>query len=139
MIRPLAIALSLAPFLAPAALHAQDWALGGMDPVSYGADGAAIPGRNDIVTMWRGKTWHFVSEQNRAQFEANPRAYTPALGGYCVIALSEGRSEPGNPRFFAIVGKKTYFLRSEAARARFIADPAPFIQLANTSWARLHR
>lgn len=136
MIRPVALALILT-FPALTAL-AQDWALDGMDPVSYARDGAAVPGRSDIVTMWRGKAWHFATEHNRNMFEADPKAYAPGLGGFCVVALSEGRSEPGNPRFFAVIGQRTYLMRSERARARFMADPQQVLARAKATWKRLH-
>lgn len=78
-----------------------------------------------------------MSEQNRNLFEANPRAYAPALGGLCVVALSEGRSEPGNPRYFAVVDQKTYLLRSRKAKERFLADPQHILEQAKAVWARL--
>ncbi|MTH65417.1 YHS domain-containing (seleno)protein [Paracoccus shanxieyensis] len=124
--------------LTACAAMAQDWALDGMDPVSYTQDGAAVPGRTDLVTMWRGEAWHFATEQNRNQFEANPKAYAPGLGGLCVVALSEGRSEPGNPRFFAVIGQRTYLLRSEQARERLLADPQGVLMRAKAVWAKLH-
>ncbi|WP_347266435.1 YHS domain-containing (seleno)protein [Paracoccus sp. (in: a-proteobacteria)] len=119
------------------AAQAQGWALEGMDPVSYAAENAAVPGRSDLVTVWRGEAWHFASEANRNQFEANPGAYLPGLGGLCVLALSEGRSEPGNPRHFVIIDHRTYFLRSEKARQRLLADPQGYLARAEAAWTRL--
>lgn len=133
-----AILTSLALLLAAPAAMAQDWALDGMDPVSYGTENAAVPGRSDLVTLWRGKAWHFASEQNRSLFEANPKAYDPGLGGLCVVALSEGRSEPGNPRFFVVIGQRTYLVRSEKARERLVADPRHLLMQAKAVWTRLN-
>ncbi|MTH33591.1 hypothetical protein GL279_03170 [Paracoccus limosus] len=136
MIRPAALLFAL---LLPAhAALAQDWALDGIDPVGYSREGAAVPGRPDLVTMWRGKAWHFASEENRADFEANPKVFAPALGGLCVVALSEGRSEPGNPRYFAVIDQRTYLLRSESARQRLMADPQQILARAKTVWAKMH-
>lgn len=118
--------------------YAQNWALNGMDPVAYGLMDAAVPGRNDIVTLWHGKAWHFANEENRATFEANPRAYAPGLGGLCVVALSEGRSEPGNPRYFVVIGQRTYLLRSEIARQRILANPQTILMRAKAAWTRLN-
>ncbi|RCW83327.1 YHS domain-containing (seleno)protein [Paracoccus lutimaris] len=136
MIRALLAALALV-LSAPLA-QAQDWALDGMDPVSYRSDGAAIPGRPDLVTFWRGKAWHFASEQNRSTFEANPKAYAPGLGGLCVVALSEGRSEPGNPRHFIVIDGRTYLLRSEQAHRRIVADPRGILTRARAVWTRMN-
>lgn len=63
--------------LCPLAAVAQDWALEGYDPVGYVAQGRPVPGRSDIATMWKGKIWHFASEDNRARFEADPQGYAP--------------------------------------------------------------
>lgn len=117
---------------------AQDWALQGIDPVAYAADGAAVPGRSDIVTLWRGEVWHFASEANRNEFEANPRAYAPGLDGLCVVALSEGRREPGNPRYFLVIGQRTYFLRSERAREALRNDPRKILMEAKAHWAQMN-
>lgn len=136
MIRTI-LATLLLSLTAPLA-HAQDWALGGMDPVSYGVDNAAVPGRRDLVTLWQGQAWHFASEDNRSTFESNPRAYAPGLNGLCVVALSEGRPEPGNPRYFVVIGKRTYFMRSEAARQKFLADPQRVLRSAEARWASTH-
>ncbi|HWL58476.1 MAG TPA: YHS domain-containing (seleno)protein [Paracoccus sp. (in: a-proteobacteria)] len=136
MIRLAALLVSLS--MPASGAMAQDWALDGMDPVSYGRDNAAVPGRSDIVTLWRGKSWHFANEDNRTLFEANPRAFAPGLNGLCVVALSEGRSEPGNPRHFVIIGHRTYLLRSEAARRRLLADPQHVLMQAKAVWARLN-
>ncbi|UXU74794.1 MULTISPECIES: YHS domain-containing (seleno)protein [unclassified Paracoccus (in: a-proteobacteria)] len=137
MIRPILPCLILC-LSAPAAL-AQNWALDGMDPVSYGTDNAAVPGRSDLVTVWRGEAWHFATEHNRNLFEANPKAYAPGLDGLCVVALSEGRSEPGNPRYFVVIGQRTYLVRSEQARKRLLADPQGILMQAKQMWMRLHQ
>src|SRR5690606_6525044 len=136
MIRPILASLFL--FLPANATMAEDWALDGMDPVSYGMENAAVPGRNDLVTVWRGQAWHFASEHNRNLFEANPKAYAPGLGGLCVVALSEGRSEPGNPRYFVVIGQRTYLVRSERARERLLADPQGILMRAKAVWVRLN-
>jgi len=136
MIRPILASLLLA--LPALESRAQNWALDGMDPVSYGAENAAVPGRTDLVTVWRGQAWHFASEHNRNLFEANPKAYAPGLGGLCVVALSEGRSEPGNPRYFVVIGQRTYLVRSPQARERLLADPRHVLMRAKAVWARMH-
>lgn len=118
---------------------AQDWALGGMDATAYHDDGRAIPGHADVVTQWHGKTWHFASEENRAEFEADPTAYAPAFDGLCAMSLSEGRIERGNPHYFVIYKDKLYLLRSEAARAQFIAGPAEVLALAKGNYKKMRR
>lgn len=124
------------PSALPAA--AQNWALGGHDPVGSTQAGQAVPGRSDISTMWKGQLWHFASEENRARFEADPRAFLPGFGGLCPVALSEGRQEQGDPRHFAVVGGTLYLLRSGAAEQRFRSAPAEVLNSARAVWARMN-
>ncbi|MCG6111457.1 MAG: hypothetical protein MEQ74_04620 [Paracoccus sp.] len=130
-----ALALSLLLTLVPALpAAAQDWAVGGFDPVGYTQAGRALPGRSDIATMWRGQLWHFSSEENRARFEADPRSYAPALGGMCPVSVVEGRPQPGDPRHFALVGGRLYLLESGAAERRLMQDPSGITQAARQMW-----
>ncbi|MFN4061201.1 MAG: YHS domain-containing (seleno)protein [Paracoccus hibiscisoli] len=130
-----ALALSLLLTLVPALpAAAQDWAVGGFDPVGYAQAGRALPGRSDIATMWRGQLWHFSSEENRARFEADPRSYAPALGGMCPVSVVEGRPQPGDPRHFALVGGRLYLLESGAAERRLMQDPSGITQAARQIW-----
>jgi len=101
---------------------AQDWALGGFDPVGYANSGRAVPGRSDIATMWRGKLWHFASEENRARFESDPRSFMPDFDGICPVSLSQGRPQRGDPRYFAVVKGHLYLLESGAAERAFLQN-----------------
>ena len=124
--------LALAP-----ATAAADWALDGYDPVALRREGRAVAGASTIYTHWRGKVWHFATEENRASFEANPRRYSPGFDGLCPIALVEGRPNPGDPHFVVIIGERVYLTRSEAARNRLLADPRGVLMAAKASWLRL--
>lgn len=128
--------LALFAFLAPMSpVLAQDWALGGFDPVGYQAEGRAIPGRNDISTVWKGMVWHFASVENRAMFEADPRSYAPGLNGFCPVAMSDGQSLPGDPRHFVIIGQRVYLLGSDDNQRRFMQDPRAILMEARKVWA----
>lgn len=136
MMKPLLLALLLliSPAL-PAA--AQDWALDGYDAVGYAQQGRAIPGRSDIVTLWKGKLWHFANEDNRARFEANPRSFAPGFGGLCPVALAEGRKVAGDPRHFVIIGNRLYLLRNDADEREMMDAPRRVLMKAKQIWASL--
>ena len=121
----------------PLPASAGDWALGGFDPVAYVTQERAVPGRGDIVTTWRGREYHFESEANRALFEANPRAYTPGFDGLCVVALTEGRSEPGDPRQFVIIGQRVYFVGTERRRDELLSHPRDMLMQAKGMFLKL--
>ena len=121
----------------PLSAFAGDWALGGFDPVAYVTQERAVPGRGDIVTTWRGREYHFASEGNRALFEANPRAYTPGFDGLCVVALTEGRSEPGDPRQFVTIGQRVYFVGTEGRRRELLSHPRDMLMQAKGMFLKL--
>ena len=121
----------------PLSAFAGDWALGGFDPVAYVTQERAVPGRGDIVTTWRGREYHFSSEANRALFEANPRAYTPGVDGRCVVALTEGRSEPGDPRQFVTIGQRVYFVGTEGRRRELLSHPRDMLMQAKGMFLKL--
>ncbi|WBU55952.1 YHS domain-containing (seleno)protein [Paracoccus sediminicola] len=121
----------------PSASLAQKWALGGYDPVAYVTRDQAVPGRGDISTKWRGKDYHFASNENRALFESNPRAYTPGFDGLCVVALAEGRAEPGDPRQFVTIGQRVYLTGSSARKRELLERPRKILMEAKGMWVKL--
>ncbi|WP_245727263.1 YHS domain-containing (seleno)protein [Paracoccus isoporae] len=133
-LKSFAIALAV---LLPIPAAAQGWALDGFDPVAYVTRDAAVPGRGDISTSWRGKEYHFASEDNRALFEANPRAYVPGFDGLCVVGLAEGRSEAGDPRQFVIIGQRVYLTASADRKQRLLAEPRGLLMKAKNMWVKL--
>ena len=132
---PKLIPLALTGILLAGPAFSQNWALGGHDPVGTVQAGQAVPGRSDIATMWKGELWHFASEENRARFEADPRAFAPALDGLCPVALSEGRRERGDPRHFAVIGGDLYLLGSASAERRLREAPVEIIARARAAWS----
>lgn len=132
--RHLAAAALLALLLAPVGARAQSWAVDGYDPVALREQGQLAAGSARIMTRWQGKVWHFVSEDNRAAFEANPREYAPGFDGICPVTLEEGRPAQGDPRQFVIIGERVYFTRSEQARAQLLADPRGVLMGAKQRW-----
>jgi len=82
-------------------------ALGGYDVVSYFNDGPQV-GSDSITTRYEGVTFRFVSEENKAQFEANPAQFLPQYGGFCATAMSEGMQVPVNPETYLIEDGKLY-------------------------------
>ncbi|AXC48392.1 hypothetical protein DRW48_00550 [Paracoccus suum] len=136
MLKPAILATLIAGLLPSLALAAS-WALGGMDAVAYRTQNAAVPGQATIATRWGGQEWHFSSEDHRALFEANPRAYAPGFDGHCPVSLAEGQLREGNPRYFAIVGQRLYFFRSNEARGQFAADPRRWLMEAKAAFVKL--
>ncbi|MEX0301613.1 MAG: YHS domain-containing (seleno)protein [Leisingera sp.] len=109
-------------------------AIGGYDPVAFFVDGVAEEGRRTYAVMWKGVVWRFASAGNQARFEANPRAYAPAFGGYCAYAMSQGLMHDGNPQIWAIVDGELFLLNNHRVHRLWQADTVQMIADGHTHW-----
>jgi hypothetical protein len=132
-------AVALPPVLGATELFHSDPASGlalrGYDPVSYFLPEGPRPGKPEHEFVWSGVAWRFASEANRAAFEANPPAFAPRFGGYDAEAVSRGRIVDTDPALFVVRDDRLYLFRSDANRARFLADPA-IAERGEEAWAR---
>lgn len=132
------ITMMLCLTLSAGPVVAQNWALGGHDPVGTVQTGEAVPGRGDIATMWRGEVWHFATEENRARFESDPRAFAPAFEGLCPVALARGEQRAGDPRHFVVIAGVLYLLQGGVAMQELRRDPAGVLDQARQTWVRMN-
>ncbi|KIC13769.1 twin-arginine translocation pathway signal protein [Leisingera sp. ANG1] len=114
-------------------------AIGGYDAVAFFERGAAEQGRRSHAVMWKGVVWRFASSRNQALFEANPRAYAPAFGGYCAYAMSRGQLHEGNPQLWAIVDGDLYLLNNRRVLVLWQADTAQMIAAGHIHWPAILR
>jgi hypothetical protein len=114
-------------------------AISGFDPVAYFTDGKPIFGRPDLELTMAGTVWRFHNVGNRAAFAEHPEVYMPRFGGYDPVAIGRGRSVPGHPLFWAVVGQRLYLFYSAAARTVFLADPGRLIATAERKWPEVAR
>lgn len=119
--------------MAASAASAQDLAVGGMDTVELYVTGRPVPGRADLMTAWHGHAWLFVSEINRATFEADPRRYAPGFDGLCPTALAAGARVAGRPDLAVMIGGRVYLSSSEARRNELLANPAAVLEAARNA------
>ncbi len=131
--------------LTPAAQAAQSsaWftkgghAIGGYDPVAYHTENRPVKGTADHALQWRGATWLFASQDNRAAFEADPERFAPQYGGYCAYAVANGYTAKTDPDAFSVVEGKLYLNYSRRVRRIWERDVPANISAANTNWPGL--
>lgn len=109
-------------------------ALAGTDVVAYFTEGRLVVGDPSITHDWRGATWRFSSEANRAAFAANPETFAPQYGGYCAWAVSNGYTASTDPEAWKIVGDKLYLNYSKRVQRRWESDMPARIEAANRNW-----
>jgi YHS domain-containing protein len=84
-------------------------AIGGYDTVAYFTDGKPVKGSEAFAYDWLGTPWHFVSDEHRRMFEADPARYAPQFGGYCALGVSYGHAAVNvDPEAFRIIDGKLY-------------------------------
>lgn len=120
----------------PINLTEQNVAISGYDPVSYFSD-RPIPGNPDISASYGDATYHFATAENKAQFEADPERYIPQYGGFCAVAVSEGKLVPVDPETYKVTEGKLYlFYNGEHGNTKpqWEADEATMKRNADEQW-----
>lgn len=110
-----------------------DVAVGGYDVVSY-FGGKPVKGSAQFQTKWKGATWQFANAGDLARFKANPAAYAPQYGGYCAWAVAQGRTAPGDPTQWRVVGGKLYLNYNAEIQSKWVKDIPGFIKKADANW-----
>jgi YHS domain-containing protein len=131
--------------------------LGGVDFVQYFTD-FALPdgtynesntgkvGLSTISSTVGNFVTYFLTEDNKALFDANPTAYLPAWGGYCSWGISEEYcpdypwdvsclGPPGVWSHWTIIDGQLYFFFDEDPKAYFLEDSAFNIEKGNERWS----
>ncbi|AAV94451.1 twin-arginine translocation pathway signal sequence domain protein, putative [Ruegeria pomeroyi DSS-3] len=109
-------------------------AIRGYDTVAYFTQGAPVQGAPAIAVMWKGAVWHFASHENRAAFEANPRAFAPQFGGYCAYAVARGYTTDTDPTAWRIVDGELFLIHSPEVARLWAEDIAGNIAGARRNW-----
>ncbi len=91
----------------PINLNAKGIAINGYDPVSYFTD-HPVAGNPNLSVTYGDATYYFATAENKAQFETDPEHYIPQYGGFCAVAVSEGKLVPVDPETYKITDDKLY-------------------------------
>jgi YHS domain-containing protein len=113
-------------------------ALEGYDPVSYFSE-RPLPGTPEFTSSYQGATYYFANADNKAKFDAEPDKYIPQYGGFCAVAVSEGKLVPVDPETYKITDDKLYlFYNGEHGNTKpqWEADEKTMKANANERWAK---
>ena len=102
----------------------------GYCPVAIQEQGIWVRGNYRNLVKHEGRKYLVAGENEKQMFLAEPERYAPALGGDCIVSLSDdGKLVPGSVYHSLIVEGKLYlFAGSEQERA-FKADPTDYFEL----------
>ncbi|MGK7908935.1 MAG: YHS domain-containing (seleno)protein [Synechococcus sp.] len=122
----------------PINLNERNVAISGYDPVSYFVD-RPTPGNPEITATYGDATYYFANAENKAKFEADPGPYIPQYGGFCAVAVSEGKLVPVNPETYKVTDGKLYlFYNGEHGNTKpqWEADETTMKANADAAWEK---
>jgi YHS domain-containing protein len=110
--------------------------LEGYDAVGYFTQNDAIKGDPAIKLDYKGVTWRFVSEANKAEFEKSPDKYMPQFGGFCSNGINYAVpwGAGGRPNTWRIYRGKLYVFGGQSSRDQFEMDTELNLQRAHQYW-----
>lgn len=131
------VGLVLAGTFMASANETQTLGANGYDLVAYQTVSKAVLGDTSKVSYLNGTTYLFASDANKATFDADPKKYLPALGGYCAMGIAMGKKLATNPINFKVVDGKLYLNLNSAVQKMWFRDIPGNIEKANENWTDL--
>lgn len=129
--------LILATTLTALAVEADKYdlpAVGGYDLVSYHQDSGPVRGTGFHTTQYKGVTYLFADEANKATFAAAPEKYLPAYNGYCAYGLALGQKFNSDPTVYEIIGGTLYLNLDGDIQKEWAKDIQGNIRKADQNW-----
>ena len=110
-------------------------AIKGHDPVSY-TTGTPTQGEPSLTVAHDGGIYHFASEDNKTQFEANPALYLPQYGGFCAMGVCQGKRIDIDPTAFVVVDNKLFVFATTDDKTTWEADKTNHTKTADGQWTK---
>ncbi len=112
-------------------------ALEGHDAVTFFSENRPVQGSKRWQTRFGGATYWFASEGNLKTFEADPKKYEPAFGGYCGYAASIDRVSPVDVNYFQILDGRLVLQHNQKALDKWNEDVPANRKKADANWPGL--
>jgi len=112
-------------------------AVEGYDVTTFFESGGPQMGSSDHELSYDGATWHFINEENLELFKDNPETYTPQYGGYCIMAISQGRLTGGSTEHWIVFDGDLYLLCNQNALNNWLKSPYFHIWKADSRWPQI--
>ncbi len=114
----------------------------GYDVVSF-FNGSPAKGNENYSLEHNSGKYLFATQKNKDAFAAAPDNYRPQYGGYCAIAMSEGKEADPNPKSWEVRDNKLYFFTRMLwgiidAKRQWVKDPITKRTLADTEWTKMN-
>ena len=115
-----------APLAAPASEPTA--ALDGYCPVCLVKMDKLVKGDEKFSSVFDGKTYLFPGAEQKRTFDANPAAFTPALGGECTVCkIEKGTRVAGKAEFHTVHDGRLYLFPGVKQQKMFERDPHRYV------------
>ncbi len=105
-------------------------ALGGYCPVCLVKMDKLVKGDAKFSSVFDAQTYLFPGEEQKRMFDANPAAFTPALGGECTVCkVEKGKRVPGKAEFHTVHDGRLYLFPGEKQQKMFERDPHKYVDV----------
>lgn len=111
--------------------------IGGYDAVAYFTEGKAVRGTGFHVADVDGVTYVFASAENKKLFDADPKKYLPAYGGYCAYGLGVGKKFVADPEVWKVVEGKLYLNLDKKIQQSWEKDVPGYITKGDANWVTM--
>ena len=114
----------------------------GFDVVSF-FNGSPKKGNEAYASNYNGAKYLFASIEDKEKFEKSPESYAPEYGGFCAIAMSEGKEVNPNPKSWEVRDGKLYFFTRMLfgiidAKRQWVKKPEDLRTLADVAWQKMN-
>jgi len=121
----------------PKKIHLRNVILKGYDPVAYFEKGKAVQGDPAITSKYKGATYLFASQQDKAEFDKDPGKFEPQYGGFCANSMTKGERKDIDPKVFRVYKGKLYVCSSPKALSEFSSNIDANISKADQNWLQI--
>ncbi|KTD43278.1 YHS domain-containing (seleno)protein [Legionella quateirensis] len=109
----------------------------GYDLVSYHQNSGPVRGSGNHTVFYNGISYIFATDANKKAFQADPKKYLPAYGGYCAYGVSVGKKIISDPLAWKIVNGTLYLNLNNQIQEIWSKDINGYIKKANDEWPKI--
>ena len=106
----------------------------GYDPVAYFVDGKPTRGQRGITSTLPGRTYYFVSIENKREFDAAPQKFEPQYGGFCSNGAPYRIKLGSDPTEFIIYSNRLFIFGDVLGREMWLLHRDQNIANADREW-----
>lgn len=109
----------------------------GYDLVSYHQISGPVRGNGNHTAFFDGISYIFATDANKKAFQADPKKYLPAYGGYCAYGVSVGKKIISDPLAWKIVNGTLYLNLNNQIQEIWSKDINGYIKKADDEWPKI--